>query len=67
MTAPAFALALDVPALLARPLSALRGFTDQSGRPMAPRQVREALAEQLASGNELLQIGPRAPFDFTKK
>jgi hypothetical protein len=67
MTAPAFLLALDVPALLARPLSELRGFADAAGRPVTPRQVRDALVEQLASGNELLPIGPRTPFDFTKK
>lgn len=67
MTAPAALLALDVRALLARPLSELRGFVHPDGRPMSPRQAREALAEQLASGHELLPIGPRAPFDFTKK
>lgn len=67
MTAPTPQLAVDVRSLLARPLSELRGFTDPAGRPITPRQVREALVAELASGNELLPVGRATQFDFIKK
>lgn len=67
MTIPAICLALDVRSVLARPLSELRGFTDPAGRRLSPRQVRDALQQQLAGGNELLPVGRAAPFDFNKQ
>lgn len=67
MTATVPQLAVDVRSLLARPLSELRGFTDSTGRPVTPRQVRAALVAELASGNELLPLGRAGQFDFTKK
>lgn len=67
MTAPPHPLAVDVRALLQRPLSELRGFTDPDGRPLSPRQVRIALVAELASGHELLPIGSAHQFNFIKK
>lgn len=49
-------LALDVRQALLRPLSELRGFARPDGTPMTPRQARDALADQLAAGVEILAI-----------
>lgn len=60
-------LAVDVRALLSRPLSELRGFTDADGRPLTPRQVRTALAAALDAGSELLPVGRTTQFTFKQK
>jgi len=67
MTPPTHPLAVDVRALLQRPLSELRGFTDPAGRPVSPRQARTALVAEQASGHELLPIGGTHQFSFIKK
>lgn len=55
MIAPA-GMALDVRSLLSRPMSELRGFAYPDGKTMTPRQVKHALLDQLAAGNEILKI-----------
>lgn len=49
-------MALDIRAVLDRPMSSLQGFTDPDGRALTPRQAKTALLDQLAAGNEILSI-----------
>lgn len=56
MTIAPAGMALDIRSLLRRPMCELRGFTYPDGRTMTPRQVKHALLDQLAAGNEILKI-----------
>ena len=51
-------MCVDIRGMLRRPDRELRGCTDDDGRKLTPRQVREALMDELAKGRKVLPFGP---------